>query len=392
MLGGRSITLCHIRGIRIAVDWSWFLILFLVIFWMTRFYEELLGPGGNSTTPFILGVASAAGFFGSILLHELGHAVVATRNGIGISSIQLWIFGGMARMDREADGPGVEARVALAGPAVTALIFVVLMVAGVIAGGWHQFSHAALIESTSGASGVLAAMAWLASINLLLLVFNLLPAFPMDGGRVARSIAWKVTGDRNAATKFAADLGRVFGYLFIAAGIYCALTGAVLGTLGGVWLALVGVMISGAAKSTSTRSRMTSKIGTISVADVMDREPVTIRGDLSVEQALDQYFLRYRWPWFPVVDAAHRFLGLLNRDAADEVPEVSRAGSTVAEIVDPDRGLFIRDDTPLTSLLANQNLRRLGALMAVDSDGRLSGVVTVEQVGRALRDAQATGP
>jgi Zn-dependent protease len=393
MLGGGSITLFHVRGIRIAVDWSWFLILFLVIFWMSRFYEELLGPTASSTTPFVLAVASAAGFFGSILLHELGHALVATRNGIGISSIQLWIFGGMARMDREADGPGVEARVALAGPAVTGLIFVALMVAGVLAGGWHEFSHAALIESTSGASGVLAMMAWLASINLLLLVFNLLPAFPMDGGRVARAIAWKATGDRNAATKFAADLGRVFGYVFVAGGIYMTLTGAILGTFGGIWLALIGVMISGAAKGAVVQTRMNRRIGTISVADVMDREPVTIPGDLSIEQALDEYFLRYRWPWFPVVDAAHRFLGLLNRDAADEVPEVSRAGSLVSEVVDHDRGLFIRDDTPITSLLSNQNLRRLGALMAVDADGRLSGVITVEQVGRALKEATTvTGP
>ena len=390
MFGGNSITLFHIRGIRIAVDWSWFLILFLVIFWMSNFYSDLLGDSAGSSTPFILAVASAAGFFGSILLHELGHAFEATRNGIGISSIQLWIFGGMARMDREADSPGVEARVALAGPAVTLAIFVVLLTAGIASGGWHEFSRAALIESSSGASGVLAMFAWLASINLLLLAFNLLPAFPMDGGRVARAIAWKVTGDRNAATKFAADLGRIFGWAFIAGGVYMGLTNSILGTFGGIWLALVGVMINGAAKSASMQTRMNSRINTISVADVMDREPVTIRGDLSIEQALDQYFLRYRWPWFPVVDAAHRFLGLLQRDAADEVPEVSRAGSLVSEVVDADRGLFIRDDAPLESLLSNQNLRRLGALMAVDAEGRLSGVITVEQVGRALRDALTT--
>lgn len=388
MFGGGSITLFHVRGIRIAVDWSWFLILFLVIFWMSNFYSDLLGSSGSSSTPFILAVASAAGFFGSILLHELGHALAATRNGIGISSIQLWIFGGMARMDREADSPGVEARVALAGPAVTLAIFVVLTVAGLLGGGWHEFREAALIESGSGASGVLAMIAWLASINLLLLVFNLLPAFPMDGGRVARAIAWKVTGDRNAATKFAADLGRIFGWIFIAGGAYMALTDSILGTFGGIWLALVGMVINGSARGASIQTRMTGAVHDISVADVMDRQPVTIRGDLSVEQALDQYFLRYRWPWFPVVDAAHRFLGLLNREAADEVPEVSRAGSLVSEIVDADRGLFIRDDTPLDSLLSNQNLRRLGALMAVDADGRLSGVITVEQVGRALRDAQ----
>ncbi len=388
MLGGGSITLFHIRGIRIAVDWSWFLILFLVIFWMSNFYGNLLGDSSGSSTPFILAVASAAGFFGSILLHELGHAVVAIRNGIGISSIQLWIFGGMARMDREADGPGVEARVALAGPAVTLAIFAALTIGGVLAGGWTEFREAALVESRSNASGLLAMAAWLASINLLLLVFNLLPAFPMDGGRVARSIAWKVTGDRNAATKFAADLGRMFGYAFIAGGIYMALTNSILGTFGGVWLALVGMVINGAARGAAVQTRMTSRIGGISVADVMDREPVTIPGDLSIERALDEYFLRYRWPWFPVVDAAHRFLGLLNRETADEVPEVSRAGSLVSEVVDSDRSLFIRDDTPLTSLLSNQNLRRLGALMAVDSDGRLSGVITVEQVGRALRNAQ----
>ena len=387
MFGGRSITLFHVRGIRIAVDWSWFLILFLVIFWMSNFYSDLLGDSSSSTTPFVLAVLSAAGFFGSILLHELGHAFVARRNGIGILSIQLWIFGGMARMDREADSPGVEARVGLAGPAVTLAIFVVLTVGGVLAGGAHEFRQAALIESGSGASGVLAMVAWLASINLLLLVFNLLPAFPMDGGRVARAIAWRVSGDRNSATRFAANLGRWFGYAFIAAGVYMAVTNSIFGVFGGVWLALIGMVINGAARGASMQTQLTSTIGSISVADVMDREPVAIPGDLSVEQALDEYFLRYRWPWFPVVDAAHRFLGLLQRDAADEVPELSRASSHVSDIVDADRGLFIRDDTPLDSLLANQNLRRLGALMAVDSDGRLSGVITIEQIGRALKEA-----
>jgi Zn-dependent protease len=393
MFGGRPITLFHIRGIRIAVDWSWFLILFLVIFWMTQNFEELLGKTGSQTTPFLLGLASAAGFFGSILLHELGHAVVARRNGIGISSIQLWIFGGMARMDREADSPGVEARVALAGPAVTAMIVVFCVVIGIVTGGWTEFRNAAAFESRVGESAVPALFDWLASINLLLLVFNLIPAFPMDGGRVARAIAWRSTGDRNAATRFAADLGRILGYAIIAAGVYMAVTNSIFGSFGGIWLALVGVMIQGAARSAARSSRVTGSIHHISVADVMDRQPVAIPGEISVEQALDEYFLRYRWPWFPVVDAAHRFLGLLQREAADDVPEVSRTVSLVSDIVDHDRGLFIRDDAPLDSLLANANLRRFGALMAVDADGRLSGVITVEQLGRALKESTTfTGP
>ena len=219
MLGGGSITLFHVRGIRIAVDWSWFLVLFLVIFWLSQFYGDVLGQSSSATGPFALAVVSALGFFGSILLHELGHAMVALRNGIGISSIQLWIFGGVARMDRESDSPATEFKVAIAGPLVTLAIVVALTAVGLAAAGPHEFEKAMLVESNAGISGVLAMVAWLASINFLVLVFNLLPAFPMDGGRVVRAIAWWRTGDRTSATRFAASLGRVFGYVFIAGGL-----------------------------------------------------------------------------------------------------------------------------------------------------------------------------
>jgi Zn-dependent protease len=386
MFGGRTFTLFHVRGIRISVDWSWFLILFFVIFFTSRTYGELLNEPSASTTPFLLGVLTAVGFFGSILLHELGHAVAAERNGIGITGIQLWVFGGMARMDREAETPGAELKVALAGPLVTLVLFLILTVGGIAVAGAGAFEDAAVLDRNADVSGLLAVVAWLAVINLLLLVFNLLPAFPMDGGRVARAIAWWKTGDRTSATRFAANLGRLFGYLFIAAGLYLILIGDLFG---GVWLGLIGMVVNGSARGAAMQTAISSKIDKLSVADVMDREPVAIPGDISIEQALDEYFLRYRWPWFPVVDAAHRFLGLLERDRADEVPEVSRASSSVSDLIDPDQGLFVRDDTPLDSLLSNQNLRKLGALMAVDADGRLSGVITVEQVGRALRDASA---
>jgi Zn-dependent protease len=385
MFGGGSITLFHVRGIRIAVDWSWFLVLFLVIFWLSRFYGDVLGESGSASTPFLLAVLSAFGFFGSIVLHELGHAMVALRNGIGISSIQLWIFGGMARMDRETDSPATEFKVAIAGPLVTLAIVVVLTLVGVIAAGPDGFEKAVLIESDSGVSGVLAMVGWLASINLLVLVFNLLPAFPMDGGRVVRAIAWWRSGDRTRATRFAAGLGRIFAYLFIGVGLLMVFTGYVFG---GIWLALIGMVINGSARAATAQTAITGRISDLRVADVMDREPVAIPDGLSVEQALDEYFLRYRWPWFPVVDAAHRFLGLVVRDKADEVPETSRATSLVSDLLERDDGTFqVRDDAPLDTLLANHALRRFGALMAVDADGRLSGVITAEQVGRALRDA-----
>jgi Zn-dependent protease len=390
MLGGGSITLFHVRGIRIAVDWSWFLILFFLILTMSQRFGEALGQSSTAAEPFGLAVAATLGFFGSILLHELGHAFAALRNGIGISSIQLWIFGGVARMDRESDSPRTEFEVAVAGPAVTLAIVVVLSAIGAAIQGPSEFGtvlrHAFELKSDAAVSGFVSMIAWLAAINAFVLVFNLLPAFPMDGGRIARAFIWWRSGNRNQATRHAANLGRAFAYLFIGAGLVLLAKGDLFS---GIWLALIGMIINGAAKGAAMQTAITSRIGDVLVSDVMDREPVAIPGEISVEKALDEYFLRYRWPWFPVVDAAHRFLGLIERDRADEVPEISRASSNVAEIVDADRGLFIRDDAPLDTLLGNTNLRRFGALMAVDADGRLSGVVTVEQVGRALRDATA---
>jgi predicted transcriptional regulator len=158
-------------------------------------------------------------------------------------------------------------------------------------------------------------------------------------------------------------------------------------------MAMIGFILSQAANAARVQSAVTSKIEGVRVADVMDREPVAIPEGLSIEQALDQYFLRYRWPWFPVVDAAHRFRGLLERVTVDQLPANRRGEATVAEILhpDPEGRLFVREDEPLESLLTNETLRNLGALMAVDAGGRLSGVVTIDQVSRALRDRLTAG-
>jgi Zn-dependent protease len=381
MGGGGSITLFHVRGIRIGVDWSWFIVLFLVLLMASGFYGDLLGEDG-STEAYALAVATAIGFFGSILLHELGHAYVGNRRGVGISSIQLWIFGGVARMDRDADSPATEFQIAAAGPLVTLLITLALGVAGAASAGWIPFREAALGHSYADVSGFQAMLAWLTSINVLILGFNLLPAFPMDGGRIARAIAWQRTGNRNSATHFAATLGRGFAYLFIAGGILLVISGY---AFTGIWLLFIGILINGAARAAIFQTAISSRIEGMQVADVMDREPVAIPEKLSIEAALDEYFLRYRWPWFPVVDPAQRFVGLLIRESADQVPEVSRASAQVSELMEPNPGSWqVREALPRQAL-GNEALRRLGALMAVDADGRLRGVITAEQVGRALR-------
>ena len=382
-----AITLFHFRGIRIGVDYSWFFVLFLVIISLSGFYKDVLGADQDASGPYLLAVASALAFFGSILLHEMGHAVVALREGIGISDITLWLFGGVARMTRDTDSPGAEFRVAIGGPVVTLLIAAACIGAGLALGG-DGFWDAMLLSDTADTSGALALLGWLATINVFVLGFNLIPAFPLDGGRVARAIAWRITGDRTRATRFAATLGQGFSYVFVALGVLLVFSGDVIG---GIWLGLVGFILGSVARGAVAQTELSSRIEGLTVADVMDREPVAIPEDTSVERALDEFFLRYRWPWFPVVDTAHRFLGLLQRGAADAVPEGRRDVARVAEFLTADRDgtLRVGMDAPIESLLGNETLRRLGGLAAVDADGQLRGIITAEQVGRALRDALA---
>jgi Zn-dependent protease len=388
-----GVTLFRVRGIKITADYSWFIVLFLVIIWLSSFYRDVLGEGTSDTSAYALAVASALLFFASILLHELGHAFVSIRNGIGISSITLWMFGGVARMQGDSDSPGTEFKIAIAGPAVTALIVLVCAGAGLLLAGPDEFQDAALTQGSTSTSGLAAMIAWLGSINLLVLVFNLVPAFPLDGGRIARAIAWKRTGNRAGATRFAANLGQGFGMLLILVGIgyFTVYLGDIIS---GLWLVVLGFILRGSARAAIVQSEVTSRLEGVSVGDVMDREPVAIAEDTTVERALDEYFLRYQWPWFPVVDANQRFTGLLDRQTADAVPAVERASTTAGDILARDSGsITVPVDTSLESLLGNESLRRLGAVVATDPDGRLRGVITVDAVGRALRDpAGATPP
>ena len=387
-MNGGGVTLFRIRGIRVAVDYSWFVVLFLIIFWLSSFYRDALNEPNGSSVPYLLAVASATLFFASILLHELGHAVVARRNGIGVSSITLWMFGGFARLEKDSDSPGTEFKVAIAGPAVTAAIVVVCAIAGLLLAGSHEFRHAALAQGSTRTSAVAALVSWLGSINLLVLVFNLVPAFPLDGGRIARAIAWWRTGSRTSGTRFAATLGEWFGLLLIVAGLgyFMAYRGDLFG---GVWLAFVGFILRGAAKAAIAQTAVTSRIEGVSVADVMDRDPVAIPESASVEQALDEYFLRYRSPWFPVVDASRHFIGLVDRGSADNVPAVERTSTVVSDMLARDSGgtLTVREDEPLEAVLGNETLRRLGALVVTDAVGHVRGVLTIDAIGKALRPA-----
>jgi Zn-dependent protease/CBS domain-containing protein len=373
----------RIFGIRVGVDASWFLALFLFIWWLTDYYQSAL-PGSDDSAAFALATASTLLFFLSILLHELGHAVIAIRNGIAISGIDLWLFGGIAKMSQDTSSPGVEFRVAVAGPVVTLLIAILCAGLGMVAaGGADDYWNAMAFDAEGSAGGFVAMMSYLTSINVLLLIFNLVPAFPLDGGRIARSIAWKVTGDRTRATNFAATLGQGFSYLLIGAGIFIALQ---YEFISGLWFIFIGMFLGQAARSATYQTAVLSRIEGVKVQDVMDDEPIAIPGDMTIGDALHQYFLRYPYEWFPVVERNGRFIGIVDRDRALRIPEDRHSVFTVNEILRTEEdNLRVRADDLLETLLGRQALMRLGALMAVDADGRLQGVVTWDQVRRALQ-------
>jgi Zn-dependent protease len=384
-MAGPGLTLFRVRGIRIAVDFSWFIVLFLIIIWLSGSYRDELNLAEGDSEPYFLALASALLFFGSILLHELGHAFVAVRKGIGVSAITLWMFGGVARLEKDSDSPGTEFKIAVAGPIVTAAIVLVCVAVFLLIDGPDRLGDAALGRDDATGSGVAAVIAWLGFINLLVLIFNLVPAFPLDGGRIARAIAWWRTGSRNTGTRFAATLGEWFGLFLILAGLgfFLVYLGDILG---GIWLAFVGFILRGAAKSAIAQTEITSRIEGVSVADVMDRDPVVIPEEASIEQALDEYFLRYRSPWFPVVDTSQHVVGLVDRPTADNVPALERTSSSVRDVVARDSGsLTVREDAPLESVLGNESLRRLGALIATDADGHIRGLLTLDAIGKALR-------
>jgi len=384
MLGRNSIQLARIFGIRIGVDTSWFIVLFFIIFVLSGSFRDTLDS--SDTVAYVTAVGSALLFFASLILHELGHALVARRRGIGTSGIDLWFFGGVAKLERDADSPGTEFQIAVAGPLVTLAVVGACVAAGVALAGSDSFWDAATLTRDAGVSPALLLLSWLATINAVIFVFNLVPAFPLDGGRIARAAAWKLTGDRLKATRTAAAVGQGFSYLMIGLGIYGVIRGALVD---GIWLIVLGWFLGQAARGAVAQTAFSERIEGVTVADIMDREPVSIPSSLPLSRALDEFFLRYRWSWFPVVDPGGRFVGLVTeqRVQASGVGAAARE-RTIGDVMESDEGeRRVGQDQPLESLLGSEPLRRTGALMAVDPDGVLRGVVTIEQVRRALQAA-----
>ena len=277
-----------------SADVSWFIVLFFFIFILSGSFRTTLDS--TDTVAYATAVASALLFFVSLVLHELGHALVARRLGIDVLGIDLWFFGGIAKMSRDTDSPGAEFKVAVAGPIVTLFVVALCVGIGSAVAGWNTFVDAATLRHAAGVTPALVLLGWLASINAFVFVFNLIPAFPMDGGRIARAIAWRVTGDRLRATKIAAALGQAFSVLLICGGLFQIIA---FQTLWPLWYVVLGLFLGQAARGAVVQTAFAERLGEVKVEDIMDREPVAAPAELDAERVLDEFFHRYRWSCSP---------------------------------------------------------------------------------------------
>jgi Zn-dependent protease len=374
--------LARIFGIRIGVSASWFFVLFFLIYWLGHeYFPKILSA--SQTTTYLVAVAAALGYFASLILHELGHALVARRVGIPIAGIDLWFFGGLSQMRREPQTAGEEFKVAAAGPAVTLALFALCLGVGALMASGEHITDVALNKRGFTTTPALALVGWLAFINGILLLFNIVPAFPLDGGRIARALIWWRTGDRNRATSLTGRSGQAFALILGLFGVWAFASGATLG----LFTLLLAFILYQAAGGAVLQGALGRRIQNVTVADIMDREPVTIPADMTLLDAQEQFFLRYRWPWFAVVDPARHFLGVVRQQRIDDEIAAGRPALTVVDVLEEDMPVRIKEEAPLESLLGSEGLGRLGAMVAVDGDGVLQGVVTLAQVRQALRPA-----
>lgn len=365
-MGMRSIRIGRLLGIPIGVQPLWIVIVALITWSLGAAYYPDQVDGIAPAVAYGLGLLSALLLFASILLHELGHAVVARRNGVEIEEIDLWLLGGVARMAGYPKTAGAELRFAIAGPAVTLLIAAL-------------FAAIAVALPSSSPAALRAVVEYQAFVNLAILVFNLLPAFPLDGGRVARALIWGRIGDIERATGIAASIGRGFGYAMIALGIL----GTAAGAFGGIWLALVGFFVIVAARAEETGLHVRVALSGREAGRLMSAPAIAIPARTSVAAAVEDYFVRYRYSAFPVLDGA-RLVGLVNLEAVGRVPAERRAGTTVEQIAIDDPTLVVDEHQDVAELLERPAFQRVGRAVVLAPGGEV-GIVSITDVNQVMR-------
>jgi Zn-dependent protease/CBS domain-containing protein len=367
-----SFTLGRIAGIRVGVNWSWIVVFALIVWTLSQSIFPRMNQGLSDATYLGMAIAAALLFFVSLLMHEYGHALVARREGMEIEGITLWLFGGVARFKGMFPSAGAEFRIAIAGPVVSLVLGCLFVLFAWLA---------------RAPEAVDAVAAWLGYINLTLLVFNLLPALPLDGGRVLRSVLWAARNDFAWATRIAAWVGRAFGYLFIAVGLgFLFFQGA----FSGAWLAFIGWFLLQAAGAEDRYLLARQALAGLRVLNLMVRDPVTAKPDMTLGAFMDELVSQRRYTTYPVVEDG-RAVGLLPFRCVAEVPRREWDTRLVRDCMIPrDRVPVVGETDDLIDAAAELASSDVNRALVLDGD-RLVGLLSVTDVARALQIRQLRG-
>lgn len=369
-----AIRLCNVGGFEIKLDPSWFLIAGLITWTLATQYFPVTLPDLSDAAYVVFAVVAMLGFFTSLLLHELAHAVVARSYGVQIKGITLFLFGGVAELENEVPSASVELQVAVAGPAMSIVLGVVFWVLGGVA------------QAVLNSPALPSVLIYLATVNIVIAVFNMLPAFPLDGGRVLRAYLWARRGDVLSATRTAANAGKVLAYSLIGLGIYAMLLGA---ATSGLWYVLIGFFVLVAARSAFANQLMKSTFDGKTVSAVMIKDPVLVAPDLTLADFVSEVLLKHRVSFAPVVadgvligQIDKGVLSAIDRDhwANTRVGDVF-AGLDVAATIPPD--MAVQD---LLKLIAETGTRKF---LVVDGH-KLLGVITLANLIGYLHSADDT--
>ncbi len=356
--------LFRLRGIPIRVDASWLLILALLT-WSLTMQFHAAAPALPVGQTWLLGLAAALAFFVCIVLHELGHALVARREGIPLSGITLFLFGGVAELEGEPESAGAEFFMAIAGPVVSAVLAGIFWLCGFLATEYGESVGAMFLMS----------LAW---INLWVLVFNMIPAFPLDGGRVLRSILWAVTNNVRRATWWAALFGRAFALFLMGVGVLMMIFLAG-GFIGGMWMILIGLFLSSAATASYQQVVTQQVLRRVPISRLMNHEPIVVPPSLDLHQWVENYLYRYHHKVYPVgsdgvVD------GVITTEALAHYPRSEWDHHTVAEAMDRDVGAISIPATADAYRALEQMQRSGSSRLLVTESGRLAGIVSLKDL------------
>lgn len=368
-----GIRIARVLGFDLRLDLSWFVVFLLVVWTFARyvFPSRVAGYG-----PIVYGAMAFAGavlFFGSVLLHELAHSVVARARGIPVEGITLFIFGGVARVRSDVENPKDEFLITVVGPLSSAFIGLILLGFARVGDAWG------IPEPVTGVAS------YLAFLNLVLAGFNLIPGFPLDGGRMFRSLVWHVSKDLRKATRWASYTGRGFGLLLIGYGILTLWAGELVWAM---WLIFIGWFLAQAAEASYRQMILRRILEGVRALEAMTRAPETLRPKMTLRDVVDQYFLRRRYNSFPVEDDQGNLLGLITLSQVKEVERDRWPVVRVGEVMTPlSETVTVRANDTLADVLSKLERAGVGRALVVDN-GRLEGVISNADVAQWLERYQ----